>query len=81
MEGIVLLSLFRWLEGARRAFDLWGVAPIRHLSCEIDAAAVRESRPLRSTFTPSINTGAFLFEPFWKTVENLMMYSPAPYSQ
>ena len=25
--------------------------------------------------------GAFLFEPFWKTVENLMMYSPAPYSQ
>ena len=26
-------------------------------------------------------TGAFLFEPFWKTVENIMMYSPAPYSQ
>ena len=28
-----------------------------------------------------LRTGAFLFEPFWKTVENLMMYSPAPYSQ
>ena len=27
------------------------------------------------------HTGAFLFEPFWKTVENIMMYSPAPYSQ
>ena len=28
-----------------------------------------------------LRTGAFLFEPFWKTVENIMMYSPAPYSQ
>ncbi len=33
------------------------------------------------TKNPVVQNSAFLFEPFWKTVENLMMYSPAPYSQ
>ena len=33
------------------------------------------------TKNPVVETSSFLFEPFWKTVENLMMYSPAPYSQ
>ena len=33
------------------------------------------------TKNPVVQNSAFLFEPFWKTVENIMMYSPAPYSQ
>ena len=33
------------------------------------------------TKDPVVVKSAFLFEPFWKTVENIMMYSPAPYSQ
>ena len=33
------------------------------------------------TKDPVVVKSGFLFEPFWKTVENIMMYSPAPYSQ
>ena len=38
---IVLLSLFAGIEGARRALDLLGIKPLRHLSIEIDRNAIR----------------------------------------
>ena len=39
--GIVLISLFGGIEAGRRALDLLGVQPLRHVSAELDSASVR----------------------------------------
>ena len=41
-----MLSLFAGIDALRRALDLLGVKPIRHIAIEIDAAAARNSSEL-----------------------------------
>jgi hypothetical protein len=40
-DGFILISLFAGIEGARRALDLLGVRPLRHISVEVDRQAIR----------------------------------------
>ena len=44
MRGCTLVSLFGGIEAGRRALDLLGVRPLRHLSVEIDRAATRNTQ-------------------------------------
>ena len=43
-EGVALASVFSGIDGARPAFEIFGVAPARHLPFETDADAARVAR-------------------------------------